>query len=120
MANAVLSRIGSVFGLIGQADNLLEDTWQRRNWGGFARTWFTSAIVVAIAAFLMPFIFFMLPSLIYDLVAIFIKTRSIPVSFRDTFDFGLRFGGMVGAFFLVSAIPLMLFRQICGDWKLQD
>jgi hypothetical protein len=48
------------------------------------------------------------------------KTRTIPISWAETLSFGLRFGGMVGAFFLVSAIPAMLFKQICRDWEMVD
>jgi hypothetical protein len=117
VANAVLSKVAAVFGLIGQADDLLEGSWQRRDWGTFVRTWLATTVGVALVAFVLPFIMFMLPAMIYDLVALFMKTRTIPISFRETLAFGLRFGGMVGAFFLVSAIPIMLFKQFCGDWE---
>lgn len=120
VAQAILSKIAMLFGLISQADDLLEGSWQRRDWPTFVRTWLIATVAVAVLAFLMPFVMFMLPALAYDLVALFMKTRTIPISFRETLAFGLRFGGMVGAFFLVSAIPIMLFKQICGDWKPAD
>ncbi len=120
MANPVLSKLAAAAGLIGQADDLLEGSWQRRDWGTFVSTWLVSSVGVAAAAFVLPFLMFMLPALIYDLLALFMKTRTIPISFRETLNFGLRFGGMVGVFFLVSTIPIMLFKQICGDWKPAD
>lgn len=120
MANAVLSKVAAVFGLIGQADNLLESSWQRRDWGSFVRTWLVSTVAVALIAFVLPFLMFMLPALLYDLVALFMKTRTIPISFQETLNFGLRFGGMVGIFFLLSLIPILLFKQICGDWNAAD
>ncbi len=120
MANAVLSKVTDWFGLITHADNLLEGSWQQRDWPSFVRTWLIASAGVAIAAFLMPFVMFLLPALIYDGLALFMKTRTLPVSFRDSLQFGLRFGAMVGGFFLISTIPAMLFKQMCGDWKTTD
>lgn len=120
MANAVLSKIAMLFNLIVQADDLLEGSWRRGNWAAFVRTWLIASIAVAVISFLMPFVMFMIPALTYDLLAMFMKTRTIPISWAETLSFGLRFGGMVGAFFLVSAIPAMLFKQICGDWEMVD
>jgi hypothetical protein len=118
MANAVLSKIVTLFKLVGQADDVLEGSWRRGDWGTFARTWLVASIAVAVIVFVMPFVLFMLPALAYDLMTLFTKTRTIPISWAETLSFGLRFGGMVGAFFLVSAIPAMLFKQISGDWQL--
>ena len=120
MANAVVSKAVALFGLIGQADNLLEGSWQSRDWGSFVRTWLASSVGVAVVGFLLPFVMFMIPAMIYDLVALFMKTRTIPISFNETLAFGLRFGGMAGVFFLISAIPMMMFKQVCGDWKMSD
>lgn len=120
VANAVLSKIAVVFGLISQADDVLEGSWQRRAWGTFVRTWLASSVAVAVVGFLLPFVLFMIPALVYDLIALFMKTRTIPISFNETLAFGLRFGGMVGLFFLLSAIPMMIFKEVCGDWKLSD
>ncbi len=120
MVQPVLGKIVALFGLIGQADNLLEGTWQSRDWSTFVRTWLVATVGVAAVAFLLPFLMFMLPALIYDALALFMKTRTIPISFRDSMAFGLRFGGMVGLVFFLSAIPMMFFKQVAGDWKLED
>jgi hypothetical protein len=120
VANAVLSKIASLFSLIVQADDLLEGSWRRRDWATFVQTWLVASIAVAVIAFLMPFLVFMVPALLYDLVALFMKTRTIPISWTEATSFGLRFGGMVGVFFLVSTIPMMLFKQISGDWEMTD
>ena len=118
MANAVVSKIGTAFSLIGQADDVLEGSWRRHDWGAFVRVWLVSSVAVAVVGFLLPFVFFMLPALLYDLLALFMKTRTIPISLKETTNFGLAFGGMVGATFLVSAFPIMFFKQVCGDWNL--
>lgn len=118
MANAVVSKIVAAFSLIGQADDVLEGSWRRHDWSAFVRVWLVSSVAVTVVGFLLPFIFFMLPALLYDLLALFMKTRTIPISLKETTNFGLSFGGMVGATFLVSAIPIMLFKQVCGDWNL--
>lgn len=120
MANGVVSKIMTLFGLIGQADTQLEQSWQHQNWGSFARVWLISSVVIALIAFVLPFIFFMLPSMIYDLATTFTHTKIIRVSFPETLDFALRFGGVVGGVFFLTAIPIMLFKQICGDWKMAD
>jgi hypothetical protein len=117
---AVIGKIAVLFGLIGQADDLLEGSWQRGDWPSFVRTWLVSTVGVAVVAFVLPFVMFMLPAMIYDLFALFMKTRTIPISFRESLAFGLRFGGMVGLFFFLSAIPMMYFKQIGGDWHLDD
>ncbi len=116
MANAVISKIAAAFGLIGQADDLLEGSWRRQDWGSFVRAWLLSSAGVAVVGFVLPFVFFMLPAVLFDIVAVFMKTKTLPISWSDTAMFGLRFGGMVGAFFLVTAIPILLFKQFCGDW----
>jgi hypothetical protein len=120
VANAVLSKVASLFSLIVQADDLLEGSWRRRDWGTFVQTWVVASVAVAVIAFLMPFLVFMVPALVYDLVALFMKTRTIPISWTEATSFGLRFGGMVGVFFLVSTIPMMLFKQLGGDWEMTD
>jgi hypothetical protein len=120
VANAVISKVVALFGLIGRSDDLLEGTWQRRDWPNFVRAWLIASVGVAVVAFLLPFAMFLLPALIYDALALFMKTRTIPISFRDSLQFGLRFGAMVGGFFLISAIPAMLFKELCGDWKMTD
>ncbi len=119
-ANAMMSKVAGLFGLIGHADDLLEGSWQQRDWPSFVRTWLIASVGVALVAFLMPFVMFLLPALIYDALALVMKTRSIPISFRDSVQFGLRFAAMVGGFFLISTIPAMLFKQMCGDWKHTD
>jgi hypothetical protein len=120
VANVVASKIADCFGLITHADDLLEGSWLRRDWPSFVRTWLIASVGVAIVAFLMPFVMFLLPALIYDGLALFMKTRALPISFHDSLQFGLRFGAMVGGFFLISTIPAMLFKQMCGDWKMTD
>lgn len=120
MSQAVLGKIVNLFGLIGQTDDLLEGSWQRGDWSSFVRTWLVATVGIAVVAFVLPFVMFMLPALLYDLAALFMKTRSIPISFQETMAFGLRFGGMVGAFFFLSAVPMMYFKQIGGDWHLDD
>ena len=120
VVRAVIAKIVAVFGLILQADNLLEGSWQSRDWPTFVRTWLVTTVGVAVMAFLLPFLMFMLPALLYDLLALVMKTRTIPISFRDSLAFGSRFGGMVGLFFFVSVIPMMYLKQIAGDWKLED
>jgi hypothetical protein len=120
VANAVVSKVVALFGLIRRADDLLEGSWQRHDWSTFVRAWLIASVGVTLVAFLLPFVMFLLPALIYDVLALFMKTKVFPVSFKDTMNFGLRFGGMVGGFFLISAIPAMLFKQLCGDWKMTD
>jgi hypothetical protein len=120
VANAVMSKVSELFGLVGHADDLLEGSWQKRDWPSVVSTWLIATFGVAVMAFLMPFVMFLLPALIYDGLALFMKTRTIPISFHDSMQFGLRFAAMVGGFFLVSTIPAMLFKQMCGDWNMAD
>lgn len=120
MANDVMSKAVALFGWIGRADDLLEGSWQRRDWPTFVRAWLTAAVGVAVVAFLLPFALFLLPALVYDGLALFMKTRTIPISFHDSLQFGWRFAVMVGGFYLISAIPAMLFKELCGDWKMTD
>ena len=115
--NDVISKVAALFGWIGWADDLLEGSWQRRDWPTFVRAWLTASAGVAVVAFLLPFVLFLLPALIYDALALFMKTRNIPISFHDSLQFGWRFAAMVGGFYLISAIPAMLFKELCGDWK---
>lgn len=120
MANDAVSKITALFGLIGEADTLLEQSWQRHSWGGFVRTWLISSVALALTAFVLPFVFFMLPSMIYGVISTFMHTKGSSVSFSETLEFALRFGGVVGGVFLLSAIPAMMFKQMCGDWKMAD
>ena len=117
---AIGSKLVQLAGLITHTDDVLEGTWQRHDWPTFIRTWLMASVGVAVVSFLMPFIMFLLPALIYDALALVMKTKSIPISFHDSLQFGWRFGAMVGIFFLVSTIPALFFKQICGDWKMVD
>lgn len=116
MANDAVSKFTRLFGLIGEADTVLEQSWQRHSWGGFVRTWLISSVALALIAFVLPFVFFTLPSIVYGVISTFMHTKGSSISLSETFEFALRFAGIVGGVFFLSAIPIMMFKQMCGDW----
>jgi hypothetical protein len=107
-----------MFQLIGEADDLLENSWQQRNWPTFMRVWLLGSLWLTVTAFLMPFIFVYLPGSLWNAVAAVIGAKTFVLLFYDLFwNLALPFCAMVGLFTLIFTAPVMLLKQISGDFK---
>ena len=115
------------FQLFGTADDLLLNSWRERNWATFIRLWLMVSVGMTVLSFLMPLVFLYLPSAIYNgvasvIAALFGSTaRLLAISFSDTlWNLAAPFGAMVGSFALAFAVPVMLLKQLSGDFKVSD
>jgi hypothetical protein len=109
---------------VSEADDLIERAWQERNWAAFIRLWLFAAFWLAVLAFLTPFIFAYLPASIYNALAwvaarIFGGTaKLVSLSISDiSWSIAIPFCIAVGLFTLALTVPVMLFKQISGEFS---
>jgi hypothetical protein len=113
-----------LFEFVGEADDLIERAWQERNWATFIRLWLFATFGLAVLAFLTPFIFAYLPASIYNALALIVvpifggtaKTVSLSIS-ELAWTMAIPFCIAVGLFTLVLTVPVMLFKQISGEFS---
>jgi hypothetical protein len=106
-----------------ETDDLLINSWLSRKWATFIRVWFVSSIAVTVIAFLLPFIFIYVPFFIYNVVVSVMALifggppKLLATTFSDIFNLALPFGVLGGLFTLVFTVPVMLLKQLSGEFK---
>ena len=105
-----------MFELVGHADALLEGAWREHKWGTFIRVWLMTSVALLILSFVAPFVFFYLPSLVYNLFASIIGEKLLAVSISDIWYLAAPFAAMVGAVTLIFTVPVMLLKQLSGEF----
>jgi hypothetical protein len=111
-----------MFELIGNADVLLERSWQERNWATFIRLWLMATFCLTVFAFVMPFVFVLVPESIYNasvslVTAIFGgAAKLIGPAFTDIlWTMAVPLCALVGVCVLIFTVPVMLMKQLSGD-----
>jgi hypothetical protein len=105
-----------MFELVGHADTLLEGAWRERRWGTFIRVWLMTSVALLILSFVAPFVFFYLPALVYNLFAFIIGEKPLAVSISDIWYLAAPFAAMVAAVTLIFTVPVMLLKQLSGEF----
>jgi uncharacterized BrkB/YihY/UPF0761 family membrane protein len=97
---------------IGHADTLLESAWRERKWSAFIRVWLMSSLALLVICFVTPFVF---PGLLYNVVALIFGIKLLPLS--ELWNLAAPFAVMVGAFTLIFTVPVMLLKQLSGEFN---
>ena len=105
-----------MFELVGHADALLEGAWRERKWGTFIRLWLMTSVALLILSFAAPFVVFYLPALVYNVVAWVIGKTLLNVSISDIWYLAAPFAAMVGLVTLIFTVPVMLLKQLSGEF----
>ena len=105
-----------MFELVGHADALLEGAWREHKWGTFIRVWLMTSVALLIVSFVAPFVFFYLPALVYNLFASIIGEKLLAVSISDIWYLAAPFAAMVAAVTLIFTVPVMLLKQLSGEF----
>lgn len=112
-----------LFRLLRETDELLINAWRTRRWVTFIRVWLIASVAMVAVAFVIPFIFIYIPFSIYNVVAwviaaIFGATaKLLATSFSDVFQLALPFGVTVGLVTLIFTPPVMMLKQLSGEFK---
>jgi len=105
-----------MFELVGHADALLEGAWRERKWGTFIRLWLMTSVALLILSFVAPFVFFYLPALVYNVVFWILGKTLLNVSISDIWYLAAPFAAMVGLVTLIFTVPVMLLKQLSGEF----
>jgi hypothetical protein len=117
---AAANVFGRVFQFVVEADNLLELSWQERKRAIFIRIWLESTLWVTVMTFLSPFVFFLIPMWIWNLVALVIGARLVAFSFSETLlTLAMPVSAMVAVSMLIFTVPVMLLKQVSGEFSAQ-
>ena len=113
-----------MFRLIPETDDLLQNAWRTRNWPTFIRAWLISSVAMAAVTFVMTFILLYIPFLVYNalvsiLALIFGGTAHlVGPSLGELFStFAVPFVVVVGLVTLIFTVPVMLLKQLSGEFK---
>jgi hypothetical protein len=115
---AAANVFGRTFQFVVEADNLLELSWQERKRAIFIRIWLESTLWVTVMTFLSPFVFFLIPMWIWNLVALVIGARLVAFSFSETLlTLAMPVSAMVAVSMLIFTVPVMLLKQVSGEFS---
>jgi hypothetical protein len=113
-----------MFRLIPETDDLLQNAWRTRNWPTFIRAWLISSVAMAAVTFVMTFILLYIPFLVYNALVsisalIFGGTAHlVGPSLGELFStFAVPFAVVVGLVTLILTVPVMLLKQLSGEFK---
>ena len=101
-----------MFEFVGHADDLLISAWRERKWGDFIRVWLMTSVALLVLSFAAPFVF---PGLVYDVVAAIFGAKLLSIS--DLWNLAAPFAAMVGAFTLIFTVPVMMLKQLSGEFN---
>jgi uncharacterized BrkB/YihY/UPF0761 family membrane protein len=113
-----------MFRLIPETDDLLENAWRTRNWPTFIRTWLVSSVAMVVVTFVMTFIMLYVPFLVYNVVVSIVAAlfgggaHLVGPSLGEVFSTLAALSAvMVGLVTLIFTVPVMLLKQLSGQFK---
>lgn len=113
--------------LMVETDDLLESSWRTRQWATFIRVWLVTSVAMVVVAFLIPFVFIYTPFFIYNVLvsvgAVIFGGSAKPSgpSFSElSRTFALPSGVLVGLCSLIFTVPVMMFKQLSGEFKKRE
>jgi hypothetical protein len=113
--------------LMVETDDLLESSWRTRQWATFIRVWLVTSVTMVVVAFLIPFVFIYTPFFIYNVLvsvgAVIFGGSAKPSgpSFSElSRTFALPSGVLVGLCSLIFTVPVMMFKQLSGEFKKRE
>jgi ABC-type phosphate transport system permease subunit len=121
---AMMDLLRKVFGIIPWADSMIERAWLERNWKTFVQLWliFTAAMaVVSIVVVLVPGMAYLEGMRLQQ----FLKVRpegSMSISqfmagqYSGLWNFALGFTAVTSLGALLTAVPVMLMKQLSGGF----
>jgi hypothetical protein len=116
----VAFRASELFRMVGQSDSLLDEAWTHRRWATFVQLWLAASVGMTLLPAIMVFAVLLIPGLLYNAFAALIHTRMLSISVADLWHLAAGLGGIIGLFTLLFTMPVMLFRQLCGDLGKRD
>jgi hypothetical protein len=108
-------RPSELFRMVGQSDALLDEAWTHRKWSTFVLLWLAVSIGMAFLPAVMVLVVLLVPGGLYNGFATLIRLRTIGISIGELWHLAAGLGIIIGLFTLVFTVPVMLFRQVCGD-----
>jgi hypothetical protein len=113
--------------LMVETDDVLESSWRTRQWVTFIRVWLVTSVAMVVVAFLIPFVFIYIPFFIYNVLvsvgAVIFGGSGKPSgpSFSEiSWTFALPFGVMAGLCTLIFTVPVMMLKQLSGEFKKRE
>ena len=113
-----------MFRLIGETEDLLINAWRTRKWATFIRVWLLASVAMVPVTFVMTFILLYIPFLVYNaLISVAaLIVGSTPTLVGPSLDalfstVAVPFAVMVGLLTLICTVPVMLLKQLSGEFK---
>ena len=113
-----------MFRLIGETEDLLINAWRTRKWATFIRVWLLASVAMVPVTFVMTFILLYIPFLVYNALIsvaalIFGGTPTLVGPSLDTVfsTLAVPFAVMVGLLTLIFTVPVMMLKQLSGEFK---
>jgi hypothetical protein len=116
----VAFKASELFRMVGQSDALLDEAWMHRRWATFVQLWLAASVGMMLLPAIMVFVVLLIPGLLYNAFAAVIHKRMLSISVADLWHLAAGMGGIIGLFTLLFTMPVMLFRQLCGDLGKKD
>jgi hypothetical protein len=108
-------RASELFRMVGQTDTLLDEAWTQRKWSTFVLLWLAASVGMALVPALIIFVLLLIPGGLYNAFAPLARLRTIGITFGELLHLAIGLGVIIGLFTLVFTVPVMAFRQVCGD-----
>ena len=112
-----------IFRLIPETDDLLQNAWRTRKWATFIRVWLLASVAMVPVTFVMTFILLYIPFLVYNVlisVAALIfggTAKGVGPSLGEVFSMAAPLAVMVGLVTLIFTVPVMMLKQLSGEFK---
>ena len=113
--------------LMVETDDALEGSWRTRQWATFIRVWLVASVAMVVVGFFIPFVLIYIPFFIYNVVvsvgAVIFGGSGKPSgpSFSEiSWTFALPFGVMAGLCNLIFTVPVMMLKQLSGEFKKRE
>jgi hypothetical protein len=114
--------IKRIFGLIPWADNMIENAWRARNWMTFLKLWLIFTVGIAVVTFLLVFVsgtLYLEGMRVHQLVKVRADTamsisQFMAGQYSGLWNFAVGFTAIAGLGALLTAVPVMLMKQMYG------
>jgi hypothetical protein len=113
--------------LMVETDDALESSWRTRQWATFILVWLVASVAMVVVGFFIPFALIYIPFFIYNVLvsvgAVIFGGSSKPSgpSFSElSWALALPFGVLVGLCTLIFTAPVMMFKQLSGEFKKRE
>ena len=91
-----------------------------RRWATFVQLWLAASVGMMLLPAIMVLVVLFIPGLLYNAFAAVIRARMLSISVADLWRLAAGLGGIIGLFTLLFTVPVMFFRQLCGDLAKKD